>query len=117
MSFADKLSEFRKEKRMTIDELSELSGIPKGTLSKISAGLIEDPKLKTAKALLNALGRTLDDLDDRLPIKKPATPEGQPEMSESQSKRAELLLLVDAIPDDKIDKVSAILQAAIDAVK
>ncbi len=45
-------------------ELSQLSGIPLGTLSKIMAGIIDNPKLSTLHAMTKALGCTLDDLID-----------------------------------------------------
>ena len=73
MTFANKLAEFRKEKNITLDELSEISRVPKGTLSKISSGIIADPKLETAKSLLYALDKTLDDLEDDETYIEPVT--------------------------------------------
>jgi len=54
----------RKRLNMSVEELSEKSGIPLGTLSKISAGITKDPKLDTVKAIARALGCSLDDFDD-----------------------------------------------------
>jgi transcriptional regulator with XRE-family HTH domain len=61
----EKLNDFKKKSGMTSEQLSEKSGVPLGTLSKILAGITKDPKLETLKALCRTLGCTLDDLDDR----------------------------------------------------
>lgn len=55
---------FRKEKGMTLDELSEKSGIPVSTIKKISAGITTDPNLSTVQAIAGALGCTVDDLSN-----------------------------------------------------
>lgn len=55
---------FRKEKGMTLDELSEKSGIPVSTIKKISAGITTDPNLSTVQAIAVALGCSIDDLSD-----------------------------------------------------
>ena len=55
---------FRKEKGMTLDELSEKSGIPVSTIKKISAGITTDPNLSTVQAIASALGCTVDDLSN-----------------------------------------------------
>ena len=49
---------------MSIDELSEKSGVPKGTLSKITAGITKNPSIDTVKAIVHTMGFTLDDLDE-----------------------------------------------------
>ena len=54
----------RRQAGLTIDELSERSGVPKGTLNKILNGITRDPQLETVKALARALGCTLEDFDD-----------------------------------------------------
>lgn len=65
MSLASRINEIRKSKHLSIDELCERSGIPKGTLSKITAGITTSPTLDTVRAIANALNCTLDDLDDK----------------------------------------------------
>lgn len=52
---------------MTIDELSEHSGVPKGTLNKIIGNVTKAPTLDNMKAIARALGKTLADFDD-LPV-------------------------------------------------
>ena len=64
MSLSKKITELRKRKGMSVDELVEKSGVPKGTLSKISAGITVNPNLDTIKAIAQALSCTLDDLSD-----------------------------------------------------
>jgi len=58
-SFAKKLRDLKSRRGLTAGELSEASGIPLGTLNKLLTGVIEEPKLATAKALAEALGTTL----------------------------------------------------------
>lgn len=61
-----KLNEFvnqrRKELNMSVDELVKKSGIPKGTLSKITAGINSNPTLSTVEALCKALNCSLNDI-------------------------------------------------------
>ena len=60
----EKINEMRKYIGMSIDELSEKSGVPKGTLSKVTAGITKNPSVDTVKSIVHAMGFTLDDLDD-----------------------------------------------------
>lgn len=60
----DFINQRKKELGLTNDKLSKLSGVPMGTLSKIMAGLIKNPKLDTLQAIAKALGCTLDDFSD-----------------------------------------------------
>ncbi len=46
---------------MTVDELVERSGLPKGTVSKITAGINTNPKLTTIEAICRALMISVDD--------------------------------------------------------
>lgn len=79
MSLGSKINEIRKQKGLSIDELCELSGIPKGTLSKITAGITTSPTLDTVRAIASALECKLDDLDDNQSAKKsPGTAEAAP---------------------------------------
>lgn len=54
----------KKEMGLTTQMLSEMSGVPLGTLNKILNGTTQDPKLETLKAIAKVLGCTLDDFDD-----------------------------------------------------
>lgn len=61
MSFNEFINIRRKELGMSIDELVIKSGIPKGTLSKITAGINTNPTLSTVETLCKALNCTLND--------------------------------------------------------
>lgn len=62
----DTFNEMRRISKLSLDELSEKSGIPKGTLAKITSGVTRSPSLDTMKKLVYAMGFTLKDLDDGL---------------------------------------------------
>ena len=70
MELGELISRYRKDAGMTIDELSESSGVPKGTLNKIIAGTTKAPTLDTMKAIAKALGKRLADFDDGIQIVK-----------------------------------------------
>ncbi len=59
-------NEMRKQSKMSLDELSAKSGVPKGTLSKITSGITKAPPLETMKNLVYAMGYSLKDLDEGL---------------------------------------------------
>lgn len=46
---------------MSVDDLVEISGIPKGTLSKITAGINTNPTLSTIEAICKALDCSIDE--------------------------------------------------------
>ena len=54
-TYLDRIKLLKNERKMTNDQLSELSGIPLGTLSKLLAGMNESPKLSNIVAICNAL--------------------------------------------------------------
>lgn len=60
-SFNAFINNRRKELNMSIDELVEKSGVPKGTLSKITAGINTNPTLSTVEAICDALNCSLND--------------------------------------------------------
>lgn len=64
MDWLDAFNNMRKISGMSLDEISEISGIPKGTLSKITSGITKNPGLETMRILVNTLGFTLNDLDE-----------------------------------------------------
>lgn len=75
MFWLDKINQMKKEKGMTTDDISNLSGIAKGTLNKLFAGQTKDPQLSTIKAVVHCMGYTLDDLDDKSDITVDETPQ------------------------------------------
>ena len=60
----EKINIMRNHVGLSIDELSEKSGVPKGTLSKITAGITKNPSVDTVKSIVHAMGFTLYDLDN-----------------------------------------------------
>lgn len=58
------LTERRRSIGMSIDQLVEKSGVPKGTLTKVLTGASANPALETVKAIAYALGLTLNDLEE-----------------------------------------------------
>lgn len=60
----ERIASIRKEKGITLEQLSENSGVPISTLKKISAGITTNPNLDTLKAIARSLECTLDDFDD-----------------------------------------------------
>lgn len=61
MNFNEFINFKRKQLNLSVDDLVKLSGIPKGTLSKITAGINTNPKLSTIEALCIALNCSLDE--------------------------------------------------------
>ena len=64
MELGELITKYRKQSGMTIDELSEKSGVAKGTLNKIIGGVTKAPTLDNMKAIAHALGKKLADFDD-----------------------------------------------------
>ena len=62
----DTFNEMRKKSEMSLDEISAKSGVPKGTLAKITSGVTKAPPLETMRKLVYSMGYTLDDLDKGL---------------------------------------------------
>ncbi len=60
MDYIDRIKKIKSEKKITNDKLSELTGIPLGTLSKIMAGISDSPKLSNIVAIAAVLGCSLD---------------------------------------------------------
>lgn len=70
----EKISELKKKLGLTNEELSRLSGVPKGTIDKILSGVTKDPKLETLKAIARVLGCALDDFNDAENKPEPSEP-------------------------------------------
>ena len=60
MDYIDRIKKLKSEKKITNERLSELSGIPLGTLSKILAGISDSPKLSNIVAIAEVLECSLD---------------------------------------------------------
>lgn len=88
MDLRDVLAKLKTENGLTTDQLSQLSGVPKGTLNKLLNGETRNPTGSTLKKIADALncpvellyardehvGRTLRNAEDVLPIHRRAIP-------------------------------------------
>lgn len=59
-TYIDRIKSIKNQKKITNDALSEITGIPLGTLSKILAGISDSPKLSNIVAICDALDCSLD---------------------------------------------------------
>ncbi len=60
MDYIDRIKQLKSERKITNDELSAMTGIPLGTLSKLLAGFSDSPKLSNIVAICAALECSLD---------------------------------------------------------
>ena len=65
--YIERIKQIKNEKKITNDELSRLSGIPLGTLSKLLAGLSDSVKLSNMIAICDALDCSLDFIVSGIP--------------------------------------------------
>ncbi len=63
MELGELITLYRKQAGMTIDELCEKSGVPKGTIKKIISGITKAPTLENVRSIAYALGKKLSDFD------------------------------------------------------
>ena len=59
-SYIDRIKKIKSEKKITNEQLSAMTGIPIGTLSKILAGISDSPKLSNIVAICEALACSVD---------------------------------------------------------
>ena len=59
-TYIDRIKQIKSEKKITNDQLSAMTDIPLGTLSKILAGISDSPKLANIVAICAALECSLD---------------------------------------------------------
>ena len=64
MELGARITMYRKQCGMTIDELAQRSGVPKGTITKIIGGVTKAPTLENIRSIAYALGKTLNDFDE-----------------------------------------------------
>lgn len=67
MDYIDRIKLIKSEKKITNDALSEMTGIPLGTLSKILAGISDSPKLSNIVAICDALDTSLEYVVNGIP--------------------------------------------------
>lgn len=59
-TYLERIKHIKSAQKITNDKLSEMTGIPLGTLSKLLAGINDSPKLANMVAISQALGCSLD---------------------------------------------------------
>lgn len=67
MDYIDRIKQIKSEKKITNEKLSDLTGIPLSTVSKILAGISDSPKLSNMVLIARALGCTLDYIVSGIP--------------------------------------------------
>ena len=60
MDYITRMKQLKVDKKITNEKLSEITGIPLSTISKIFAGISDSPKLSNMVLIANALDCTLD---------------------------------------------------------
>lgn len=60
--YAEKLKEMKKRKNLSAIEISQKSGIPEATISRIMSGQTESPSFSTVVAIVKAMDGSLDEL-------------------------------------------------------
>ena len=60
LTYIDRIKQLKSQKKITNDMLSDMTGIPLGTLSKILAGISDSPKLSNIVSICAALDCSLD---------------------------------------------------------
>ena len=88
MDYIDRIKKLKNEKKITNDRLSELTGIPLGTLSKLLAGMNDSPKLANIIAIADALECSVDYLISGEPKNTNNYTLGNDEMSLIENYRA-----------------------------
>lgn len=66
-TYIDRIKQKKSERKLTNEQLAELSGIPLGTLSKLMAGMSDSPKLSNIIAICNALDCSVDSIVTGMP--------------------------------------------------
>jgi len=95
----DTFNEMRKNSKMSLDEISLKSGVPKSTLAKITSGITKAPPLETMRKLVYSMGYTLDDLDKGLAVSENFSKEEKEHIKKYRSLDEHGKEAVDAILD------------------
>lgn len=61
----DRLNEMKKQRGVTLKDISEGAGISIGTVNKLFSGQTDDPKIGTLRPIVHFMGYTLDDLEEK----------------------------------------------------
>ena len=94
------LKKIKKEKKMKLQEISDLSGIPKRTVDGIFSGKTKNPRIDTMQAIERALG-----IDEDIKKSPPL------EITEGEK---ELLDLFNSVPDEQQQLVLQMIRVALE---
>ena len=110
------IRQLKKEKKMTSQKISDISGVPKSTIDKILVGTSKNPKLETLRVIANALECRMEDFLDNPVPEKTTTGQTDYYVSEEVSKMAqeiydnpELHILFDASRKLNKDDILAVV--------
>lgn len=109
-TYIDRIKQLKSQKKLTNEQLAELSGIPLGTLSKLLAGMNESPKLSNIVAICNALDCSVEYIVTGAPENTNNYTLSPSEISVMEAYRrldAWGRALVDAVVDKETERVSA----------
>lgn len=93
------LKTIKKQKKLTLQEIADRSGIPKRTLEDIFRGYTKNPRLDTLQAIERALG-----------IEEEKTPPGE-DLSEGEKM---LLDLFNRVPEEKQELLLQLIRTALE---
>lgn len=62
MPISEKLNEMKRVSQLTVQQISDRSGVPIGTVSRILTGHTDNPTFVTVRDIVKAMGGSLDDL-------------------------------------------------------
>lgn len=65
INIAKTLSKFMKAKNLTVETLSELSGVSTRTINRLRSGVVADPKLGPIVAICDVINVSIDEMLDR----------------------------------------------------
>lgn len=109
MSISDKMIYLRTHSKLSTEELSELSGVPIGTLNKLFNGETKNPTGKTASKIATALGVTAEYLlNDDIPIDLDTKKSPTPEESEARDNITPISKAFDKQTRQHIEKYTAL---------
>lgn len=110
----NKMKEILKSKKMTYDDLAEITKISKSSISKIFGGFNQNPTLKYLKSIAFALDCSIDDFFDR--ESEPTSPyyldRVTAELAQEIHDNPEYRILFDATKNLKPEDLKAVIDIA-----
>lgn len=64
------LKQMKEERKLTVKQISQASGIPESTISRVLSGHTDNPGFDTVSAIVRAMGGSLDEIIGIQPSKK-----------------------------------------------